>query len=249
MKKLSFLYSIDIHPSWNKFLNKDIISLLEEIENKIKEKQNYTPQDNKVLLFLEMDLQAIPVLILGQDPYPQNRVATGRCFEVAGLNSWSDKFRNVSLKNIVRSIYKSKTGEEKKYSEILPFINQGDKITTPGEFRILPPNKLFKYWWEHENVLLLNTAFTCIIGKANSHTKLWADFTSQLLNYISCENKNIVWLLWGKNAQKIVDGINIVNKIENTHPMMCYKREHDFLFGETNPFISTSKSVNWTGIE
>jgi len=247
MKKISFLSSIDVHCSWKNFLTDDIIASLSDIEKKIKENGNYTPSDNKVLLFLEMDLSLIPVLILGQDPYPQEGVATGRCFEVNGLNSWDTKFRNVSLKNIVRSIYKSKTGLEKKYSEILPLLNQGDKISIDGEFKILPPNELFKYWWEKQNVLLLNTAFTCNIGQANSHTKLWAEFTSQLLKYISKENKDIIWFLWGKNAQKVVDGIDIVNKIVNTHPMMCYKRENDILYGEDNPFAISSNLINWTG--
>lgn len=246
MTKSKFLSQINIHPCWNDFLCTDIVLLLSKIEASLK-LSNTTPTNHFVLRFLEMDLTKIPVLILGQDPYPQENVATGRAFEVNGLNSWHDKYRNVSLKNILRSIYKSEKNKELKYSEILATLNEGDRLPMDDDFTILPPNQLFKYWWEQANVLLLNTAFTCEIGEANSHSKIWAPFTLELLKFIAQANKNIIWFLWGKNAQKIVEEINITNKIETAHPMMCFKRDNDILFGHINPFLETKKLVNWTG--
>ena len=246
MQKSAFLSQINIHSSWNSFLSDEILQLLKKIEDSIPI-TNSTPKPNLILRFLELDLQQIPVVILGQDPYPQDGVATGRAFEVNGLNSWHDKFRNVSLKNILRSIYKAEKNEELKYSEIQAKLNEGDRLPMDDDFSILPPNQLFKYWWEQENVLLLNTAFTCEIGKPNSHTKIWAPFTRALLEYIAVTNNNIIWFLWGNNAQKIVEEIAIQNKIETAHPMMCFKRENDLLFGKINPFLETIKTINWTG--
>jgi len=247
MQNSSFLSNINIHKSWNSFLSDEVIALITKIEEAI-DLNISTPNTTLVLRFLEMDLSKIPVVILGQDPYPQEGVATGRSFEVNGLNSWHDKFRNVSLKNILRSIYKAKTGETLKYSEILGKLNEGDRLPMDNDFCILPPNKLFKYWWEKENVLLLNTALTCEIGKPNSHTKLWAPFTQLVLNFLAENNPNAIWFLWGNNAQKIVENISIKNKIETAHPMMCYQRENDILFGKINPFKESLKLVNWTGI-
>lgn len=246
MNKSSFLSQISIHKSWTPFLTNEIISLLEDIEKKINIESS-TPTTQLVLRFLEMDLLRIPVVILGQDPYPQEGVATGRAFEVNGLHSWHDKFRNVSLKNILRCIYKANTSEERKYSEILTHINEGDRLCMEGDFSILPPNQLFSYWAEHENVLLLNTAFTCEIGKPNSHAKLWAPFTQQLLAYIAKTNSEIIWFLWGNNAQKIMENLTVKNRIETTHPMMCYQRENDILYGQINPFKRTKGIINWTG--
>lgn len=246
MQNSIFLSNISIHKSWNPFLSNDIIDLIKNIESSIS-LENSTPKKELVLRFLEMDLKKIPVIILGQDPYPQKGVATGRSFEVNGLNSWHDKFRNVSLKNILRSIYKAYTGEALKYSEIIRKLNEGDRLAMDNDFEVLPPNQLFKYWWEKENVLLLNTALTCEIGKPNSHTKLWTPFTHKLLQFIADNNREVVWFLWGNNAQKIVENIDIQNKIETTHPMMCYQRENDILFGKVNPFKETLKKVNWTG--
>ncbi|WP_171594194.1 uracil-DNA glycosylase [Marinifilum caeruleilacunae] len=248
MQNSTFLSSLSIHESWNAFLSNDIIDLIQNIESSIS-MESATPKKELVLRFLEMDLEKIPVVILGQDPYPQEGVATGRAFEVNGLNSWFDKFRNVSLKNILRSIYKAYTAEELKYSEILKQLNEGDRLPMDGEFKVLPPNQLFRYWWEKENVLLLNTAFTCEVGNPNSHTKIWSEFTQKLLTYIASKNKEAVWFLWGNNAQNIVANIQIENKIETSHPMMCYQRENDILFGKINPFSETKTKVNWLGIE
>ncbi|WP_372754786.1 uracil-DNA glycosylase [Labilibaculum sp.] len=246
MTKSFFLSQVAIHKSWIPFLSNKIINLLKDIEKKINIESS-TPSPQLVLRFLEMDLHQIPVVILGQDPYPQKGIATGRAFEVNGLHSWHDKFRNVSLKNILRCLYKVETCEERKYSEILPHINEGDRLCMKGDFSILPPNRLFSYWAEHENVLLLNTAFTCEIGKPNSHAKLWAPFTQELLAYIAETNLETIWFLWGNNAQKIMTNIITKNKIETTHPMMCYQRENDILFGEVNPFEKTNEIINWTG--
>jgi len=222
--------------------------MLSHIEQTImKEDQASTPMNEWVLRFLEMDINQIRVIILGQDPYPQEGIATGRSFEVNGLNSWKDKFRNVSLKNMVRAIYSASTSENKKYSEILAEINEGNQLPMEGDFQILPPNRLFQYWWEEQNVLLLNTAFTCQIGNPNSHTKIWAPFTRKVLEYIAGKNPEITWFLWGNNAQKVVEGIQLEKKIETAHPMMCYQRENDILFGKINPFEATKNLVNWTG--
>ncbi|MCY1635089.1 uracil-DNA glycosylase [Marinifilum sp. D737] len=247
MQNSIFLSSLNIHESWNSFLTDEIIDLIKSIESSIQI-ESATPKKELVLRFLEMDLHAIPVVILGQDPYPQEGVATGRSFEVNGLNSWFDKFRNVSLKNILRSIYKAYTAEELKYSEILKKLNEGDRLPMEGDFKVLPPNQLFRYWWEKENVLLLNTAFTCEIGNPNSHTKIWSKFTQKILSHIADKNKEAVWFLWGNNAQKIVADIQIENKIETSHPMMCYQRDNDILFGKINPFTETKNKVDWLGL-
>ncbi|MFA8434066.1 MAG: uracil-DNA glycosylase [Marinifilaceae bacterium] len=248
MENSRFLSPLNIHSSWNNFLNSQNLDLIQNIEQQLqKEEEVSTPKNEWVLRFLEMDVSQIRVIILGQDPYPQEGVATGRSFEVNGLNSWKDKFRNVSLKNMVRAIYSAYRDENRKYSEILSDINEGDRLPLPTDFQILPPNHLFRYWWEEQNVLLLNTAFTCQIGSPNSHTKIWAPFTRNVLEYIAQTNPDITWFLWGNNAQKVVEGIHIVNKIETAHPMMCYQRENDILFGKINPFTATKSLVDWTG--
>jgi uracil-DNA glycosylase len=238
-----FLDSIDvIDAGWNDFLNPELIALLQNLEEKIfKEKAEYTPKPSNVLNFLKVPLSKTKVVILGQDPYPQKGVATGRAFEVGTLQSWNNKFSNISLKNIIRAIYFAYNNQFLKYSIIKDEIGK--------TFPVKPPNELF-IEWENQGVLLLNTSFTCEIGKSNSHEKYWKTFTNILLNHISKVNPDIIWFLWGNNAKAIVTDIDIKNKIESMHPMMCYnrpERDTDFLFGKRNAFKETMDLINWLG--
>ncbi|MCK5822578.1 MAG: uracil-DNA glycosylase [Bacteroidales bacterium] len=238
------LKNIKIDDSWNDFLsNKKNSSILSSIEKNIYNKNiEVTPTKEKVLRFLNFSLNDVKIIILGQDPYPQKGVATGRAFEVGSLKSWKDTYNNISLKNIIRSIYYAYNAEYKKYSSIKEDIENG--------FEIMPPNKLFSSW-EKQGVLLLNTSFTCELGKSNSHAKIWEPFTTELLKYIAEKNKDIIWFLWGNNAINITKNIDITKKLVSMHPMMCYKkqgRENDFLFGEINHFKETKNIINWTGI-
>jgi uracil-DNA glycosylase len=231
----------NIHNSWSGFI-KNQTENLRSIEEEISACE-YTPDKDKILRFLEVDLQHIKVVILGQDPYPQKGVATGRAFEVGTLKSWGEKFKNVSLKNIIRAIYKSETGYVLKYSELTK-----DKLNQT--FQILPPSKLFAHW-EEQGVLLLNTSFTCEIGKPGSHAKYWQSFTQDLLTFIAEKNEKIKWFLWGDHAMKAVENVAIKkeNIISSFHPMMCYDRENDFLYTTPNCFEKTKEIVDWIGIE
>lgn len=237
---LDTLPSID--ESWSKFLSDDILKELKEIENIISaDKAEFTPKSENVLRFLSKSLTETKVIILGQDPYPQKGVATGRAFEVGTLQSWDEKFTNVSLKNVIRSIYFAYRDKYLKYSEIKKEIGLYFPLSNPQELFVE---------WEKQGVLLLNTSFTCRVGESNSHEKYWRDFSAQLLNFIAKTNENIIWFLWGNNAKAIVNDIDIKNKIETMHPMMCYNksdRTNDFLFGTHNCFKETKNSINWLG--
>ena len=57
--------------------------------------------------------------------------------------------------------------------------------------------------WAEQGVLLLNTYLSVVEGKAGSHRKLgWSQLTSQLIEEVSGANQHIVFMLWGKPAQK-----------------------------------------------
>jgi uracil-DNA glycosylase len=230
------------HPSWNGFLTAKNCQLLDQIEKEIKSTgREFTPPSPFVLRFLQVPVENIKIIILGQDPYPQRGVATGRAFEVGTLKSWHDKFSNISLKNIVRAIYNACSGKILKYSEIMRL--------SPGDFTISPPGKLFSSW-EEQGVLLLNTSFTVETGKPGSHAKIWENFSSLLLRFLSLEKPDLIWFLWGNHAKQITKDLPLNNVLKSQHPMMCYEgqgRKDDFLFGEINPFKETIHLVDWRG--
>ncbi|HKI88221.1 MAG TPA: uracil-DNA glycosylase [Draconibacterium sp.] len=238
--KPAFLQHLTIHSDWQPFLTNEMENLLLRIEKNITQ-SNYTPSAENVLRFFELPLQTAKVIILGQDPYPQQGAATGRAFEVGNLTSWNEAFKNISLKNILRAIYKSYTGK------IIIFNALKQKLD--NEFPVLPPGKLFKHW-ESQGVLLLNTSFTCITGKPGSHKKEWEEFTALLLHFINVQVPEITWFLWGKHAINATQQLSLKNTVITHHPMMCYDgkdRENDFLYGKVNGFAQLQNDIDWTG--
>ena len=235
------LIPIDAHPSWNNFLTDSIILELETIERKIG--NNINPAPENVLRFMKCNLYDIKVVILGQDPYPETGRATGRAFEVGDLTSWNQKFRQVSLKNIIRLIYKNYNGIS-EYSDIKKF-SEIQKEIKEGKFSILPPHKIFKSW-EKQGVLLLNTYLSVEAGITGSHISIWQKFSEELLKFISDENRNISWFLWGRMAEEKKQFIKYGKYYISRHPMMCSELyEDDFL--RSDCFKDTMDIINWKG--
>ncbi len=231
----------DYHSSWDKFLSTEIIEELKTIEEKIG--NNINPEHENVLRFMGCDLNQIKVVILGQDPYPEKGRATGRSFEVGDLDSWNQKFRQVSLKNIVRLIHKN-YNEINEYSKIKKF-SEIQKEIQDNQFKILPPNEIFKSW-ESQGVMLLNTYFTVECGITGSHVFIWEPFSIKLLQFISNENKSINWFLWGKQAEYKKQYIKHGTFYISRHPMMCSEKyDDDFLKNEC--FRDTMGLINWLG--
>lgn len=232
--------SKEIHPSWMDFLNPERIQMLAEIAQKVGDRIN--PNSEYVLRFLQTDLSEVKVIILGQDPYPQQGMATGRAFEVGGLESWHQSFRQVSLKNIVRLLHKDYWGIT-RYEDIHSFTMIKQEMKQ-GKFPILPPNALFSSW-ERQGVLLLNTSFTCIPGIPGSHEGFWKAFTKELLGYLSA-NPRLHWFLWGKHACEKMACIQSGIVHASRHPMLCSsKYPDDFL--KSDCFLATGHLIQWLG--
>ncbi len=231
-----------VHPSWDRFLSSEIREELADIEKKIGE--NFNPVNrNNILRFLTVDLDRVLIIWLGQDVYPAKGVATGRSFEVGTIQNWDDSFRQVSLKNIIRLIHKNYNGFE-DYKEIKPFKDIQKEIRS-GKFPVKQPKEWFNSL-EEQGVLFLNSSFTCEIGNANSHKKIWESFSNKLLKFISVQRPDIIWFLWGNEAiakkEFIQDGIFY----ESRHPMMCSEKyDNDFL--KFDGFAATWDLINWLG--
>jgi uracil-DNA glycosylase len=83
--------------------------------------------------------------------------------------------------------------------------------------------------WAKQGVLLINTALTTEIGQANAHSRLWEDYTTNLLKNIS-EIKPIVFMLWGNHAKKLKSYLSAKSIIlEWTHPSPLAQSTQSFL--------------------
>jgi uracil-DNA glycosylase len=111
--------------------------------------------------------------------------------------------------------------------------------------------------WAEQGVLLLNTTLTVRAGAANSHKDLgWQEFTDAVIKALSEHHEHIVFMLWGNNAKKKKNLIDINRHciIESYHPAarQRYKfKKHQFTccnaylkqqgLGEINWLMRTEK--------
>ncbi len=235
-----FMNKYNIDESYRDFFNIEKVSNIQNFINNLNfESKEYTPSEEKIFRALEMKVEDIKVCILGKDPYFQKGVATGLAFEV-NKDSWNDESINTSLKNILKLIYKTYTGEIKD-------INYIRKMIENNKFKILAPNLLFESWMK-QGVLLLNSSLTTLVGSAGMHHKFWTPIIKELIEYISSKNNNITYLLWGNDAIIFEKNILNGNIVKHNHPAIVGKLDNpnDFMNGKS--FENTKNIVNWKGI-
>jgi uracil-DNA glycosylase len=227
--------TISCHASWdNLFNDPKILGLLLQIQGQIG--NGFTPRVSDVFRVFMMDLADCKVVILGQDPYPQPNVATGRAFEVGGLTCWSQQKVNASLRNIIKLLHKNQ-----RRMPVIQSIETVRKDISRSLFAILPPNRLFDHW-ERQGVLLLNTALTCNPLMPNSHARYWASFTDSVIGFICATNPAAKWLLWGRNAQNFGRRIPGNAKYQSRHPRVNGIASDDFFYENHFSKITT---INW----
>lgn len=123
-------------------------------------------------------LEQVKVVILGQDPYHGPNQAHGLCFSVQPGVATPPSLQNI-------------------YKELKRDLN------------IDPPKHGYLQSWAEQGVLLLNTSLTVEAGQAGSHAKAgWQHFTDRVIEVVSQQRSDLVFLLWGAHAQskqKLID--------------------------------------------
>jgi len=219
--------------NWN-FINGDRMVELEKIHCTIG---SYFPENRNVLRFLNADFNNLKYIIVGMEPYPTSfekdgievPEATGRSFEVASLSSWKQKFKQSSLRNILKTVYFNYIGEIRSTEDIR-------KEIADESFPMKQPKDWFDSM-EKQGVLFLNATLTVEPYNVDSHTKLWSDFMTALILHIE-KNQDVEWFLWGSKAQQMI-APHVRKSIQTVHP-----RISEFVY--QNCFESKDK-VDWRG--
>lgn len=220
------------------FINDKKEEELKVIYDSIKD---FFPREDKVLRFLNMDFNNLKYIIVGMEPYPTAYEdkgmiipeATGRSFEVSSLigKTWEDKFKQSSLRNILKAIHAAYTGRYEKLETIR-------KEISGEQFNMLPPGEWFDSM-ESQGVLFLNASLTVEPYNVGSHKALWDGFMTDLIKHIEV-NQKVTWLLWGKDAQERVLP-HVKNKIISCHPRLAE-------FVTENCFANNdARRVDWRG--
>ncbi|WP_018923256.1 uracil-DNA glycosylase [Salsuginibacillus kocurii] len=162
------------------------------------------------------------VVILGQDPYHGPEQAHGLSFSVK---------RGInpppSLQNILKELA----------------ADLGYQIPDHGHLTS----------WAEQGVLLLNTVLTVRRKEPNSHKDLgWETFTNRIIQEVNAKQDPVVFMLWGKHAQRkkelISNDRHLV--IESPHPSP-FSAHRGFFgshpFSRANEFLEEQgrEKVNW----
>ena len=241
IQRMEFMEKYNIHEDYYDFFTVEKVTAINSFIKCMEiRKIEYIPKNEYIFKALRSSISSRKVCILSNEPYSQGEIATGLAFEVKDT-SWVNHEINISLKNILKLLYKTYNGKMEDIEKIRKEISH-------NEFNILPPNELFKSW-EKQGVLLLNSSLTAIEEKTGEHNKFWHPFTRDLMEYISTKNENIVYLLWGKDAEQFEKNILNGEIIKSNHPAKGghSEGEKDFLKGDF--FEKTKDIINWLGIK
>lgn len=194
-----------VKKSWKKFMEKEMDKdYFEDIFEKIKKDQNngklIFPFPDKVFeTFKYTRKSKLKCVIIGQDPYINYQEMNNEIVPQAMGMSFSVP-KSVKVPPSLKNIYK-------ELDESIEDFN-------------IPMHGDLSRWVKKENIILLNAALTVIEGKSNSHKKVWAQFTDNLIKYISDKCDNVVFLLWGNFAKSkaLLIDINKHKIISSVHP-------------------------------
>jgi uracil-DNA glycosylase len=122
--------------------------------------------------FRETPLDLVRVSIVGLDIYHSAGQFNGLAFGNGLLDGPVPKKISPSLLNILKEVERTE---------------------------LVRPNPSL-YSWARQGVLMINTAHSVIEGIPSQHLWLWKPFTDLVFKALSTK-QDIVWMLWGKDAQ------------------------------------------------
>lgn len=169
--------NVAISESWKTILSKEFEkSYFSQLTSFVRsEYQSYTcyPKGNEIFAaFDHCSFEDVKVVILGQDPYHGPGQANGLCFSVHDSLAHPPSLMNI-YKELEQDVGK-------------PYPASGDLSA-----------------WADQGVLLLNATLTVRASEAGSHQrKGWEAFTDAVIQHLSDEKENLVFLLWGGYAKK-----------------------------------------------
>lgn len=196
------------------------------VEQQRKSKTVFPPADQVFTWTHYHTIRDTRVVIIGQDPYHGPRQAHGLSFSV---------HRGVAIPKSLHNIYK-------ELSNDIP------------NFKAPPHGNLVG--WAKQGVLMLNACLTVNQGEPNSHQgKGWENFTDATISWLSKNsNHNLVFLLWGRFAQKKSSLIEKRHKILTSAHPSPFSADSGFFgckhFSQTNGYLRSQRlpEIDWTSL-
>lgn len=219
---------VHINESWNVVLKQylktdEFKKLWDFVQKEYRSKVIFPEQKNIFKALLTTSPDKVSVVIIGQDPYHQAAQAHGLSFSVPN---------GIPIPPSLKNIYK----EIESDIEINKDFSNGNLES-----------------WADQGLLLLNSVLTVEKNNPGSHANIgWEKFTDYVIQKISEEQENIVFLLWGNYAKKkgsIIDRTkHLVLESSHPSPLGAYRGfigcKH---FSKTNEYLKENnrKEIIW----
>jgi uracil-DNA glycosylase len=189
-----------------------------ELESKIEKERKdydgladiYPPPSQVMEAFNLCPISNLKVVIIGQDPYHQPKQAHGLAFSVNPGIKIPPSLRNIFL-------------------EIQQNYQLSPNLPSSGDLSYLAS----------QGVLLLNTTLTVRQSKPNSHVKIWKGFTQKIIDYITSNHKDIIFMLWGNNAKALLKKV----------PDSLIKKNNHYILSSVHPSPLSANRGGWFGKE
>jgi uracil-DNA glycosylase len=168
---------VNIHSSWQSHLSDEFTkpyfqNLISFVKDEYSKSRCFPKGSQIFAAFDYCPFDEVKVVIIGQDPYHGFGQANGLCFSVNDGVAFPP-----SLINIFKEI---------ELDVNIPFPKSGNLER-----------------WAKQGILLLNATLTVRESEAGSHQNQgWETFTDAVIQKISDEKENVVFLLWGGFAKK-----------------------------------------------
>ncbi len=217
---------VTIHPSWKQHLDSEFEKeyfqqLSQDIRSEYQQSTVYPPPKDIFRAFDLCPFDQVKVVIIGQDPYHGPKQANGLCFAV---------HEGIKIPPSLKNIFK----EIENDLGVKP-LDSGDLSR-----------------WAKQGVLLLNSVLTVRAHNAASHKgKGWEQFTDAVVEKLSAERTGIVYLLWGRYAQKKGEGVdrdkNLVLTSAHPSPFSATKFFGNHHFSQCNTYLEQhgKEPINW----
>lgn len=171
--------------SWEKVFE-DALPELHDISDILLEQEKlygsfYPLKRDIFAAFDATTLSNVKVVIIGQDPYHQSVTIRNEVLPRAVGLSFSVR-RDDSIPSSLQNIYT-------ELANTLRGFNKPDH----GDLRE----------WARQGVLLLNMSLTVRPGAPGSHGDIWLGFINKVFKAIASVNPYCIYMLWGKEAQKV----------------------------------------------
>jgi len=187
------------------------------VAQEYKQQQCYPKKEDVFAALQHCPLEETKVVIIGQDPYHGPNQANGLCFSVND---------GVPHPPSLTNIFKELENDIKK--------------AYPKSGNLKP--------WAEQGVLLLNATLTVRANQAGSHQKQgWETFTDTLIQKLSLEQQNLIFLLWGgfaKKKSRLIDA-DKHHILSSGHPSPL-SANRGYWFGNRH-FSSTNKILRDNG--